>query len=375
MRKLALIITAVLLLSSTVKAADVKIGANKELIVDGKQMFLLGSYGPMRTFAYFKKLGLNCVPASDGFFAKGVTNEMCFAEAKRLGLYTNCSISDIEKVNKNDPTLIMWDQTDEPDYIERDKPGSIKELIDLYKKAHTLDNKPVNVCFGSMFAGGAGVMKNALYVEYAEKTADVVMTDIYPVGNIDKPDNLYLMGKAMKNLEKITKGKKPLMIAVEVCKINDKAARAANAYEVRAEIWMVIIHGAKGIFYFPSRFDHVRFSPVAIPEDVEAELIRTNGEVTALTDVILSGDSEAKVDVVESETATAATMLKEKGDKYYLFTINMKKAPGKLKFTVAGANGSEAEVYGEGRKVKVVNGSIEEDFKGYEPHIYVMSKK
>ncbi len=373
MKKIVFLLT-LLLLAVTVRAADIKIGANKELIVEGKPLFLLYTYGPQREFAYLKSLGMNCVPASDETQAKNFTNEMCFAEAKRLGLYTSCSISDFDKVNKNDPTLIMWDQTDEPDYIERDKPGSIKDLIALYQKAHATDSKPVNVCFGSMFAAGVGVMKNNLYVEYAEKTADVVMTDIYPVGNLNKPENLFLMAKAMKNLDKITKGKKPLMIAVEVTKIDDKAARAANAFEVRAEVWMVIIHGAKGIFYFPARFDRVRFSPVAIPEDVEAELIRTNKEITDLTDVILSGNSTAKVDIVESDTASAAMMLKEKKDKFYLFTINMKNAPGKLKFTVAGAKGTEAEVYGEGRKVKIVNGSIEEEYKSYEPHIYVISK-
>ena len=374
MRKLLLTLLATLTISCMVKAADVKIGDNKELIVDGKPFFLLCTYAPLRDFAYLKKLGTNCVPASNEGFAKGVDAKMCFSEAKKLGLYTTCSISDFEKVDKNDPTLIMWDQVDEPDYIERDKPGAIKDLIELYRKLHSVDTKPVDVCFGSMFARGIGVMKNNLYVEYAEKTADVIMTDVYPVGNVNKPEELFLMAKAMKNMEKITRGKKPLMIAVEVCKIDDKAARAPNAWEVRAEIWMVIIHGATGIFYFPSRFDHVRFCPVAINEDIEAELIKTNGEIAALTDVILSKDSPAKVEVVESETASAASMLKEKGGKYYLFTINMKKAPGKLKFTVTGAGGDEAEVYGENRKVKVINGSIEEDFKGYEPHIYVMNK-
>lgn len=357
------------LLPVAVNAADVKIGENQEMIVDGKPFFMLGVGGPVRFFNYYKKLGINTVSASPAF-AKGFTSAMCLDAAKKLGFYATCGIDEMEQVDRNHAALIGWDQVDEPDYLERDQPGYISKLIETYNKAHSLDKKPVYVCFGSMFAGGNPPIKNAKYKEYADKTADIIMTDIYPVSNVDEPDRLDLMAKGVKNCQKACGNKKPTIIAVECAKISDKAKRAANAYEVRSEVWIAIVAGVKGIYYFPHRFDKIRYTPCAINEDVEEEMMKLNKEVTDLAPVILSKNSSASV---ESEGGTSGTMLKEKDGKYYLFTVNMKKDPAKLKFKIAGISG-EAEVYGEGRKVKINGNAIEDDFKGFQSHNYVIKK-
>jgi len=375
MKKKVFVLILFLIFVGSLQSADVKIGDNNELIVNGKPFFLIGGWGPMRYYAYLKKLGINTIGIGPSeFFAQKFTTAMCLEEAKRLGLYTTCAIEEYDKVDRKHPTIIGWDQVDEPDYLERDQPGYIKNLIKTYNDLHAVDTRPVFVCFGSLFARGVPPIKNNLYVEYSEKTADVIMTDIYPVGNLNKPDELWVMAKAMKNLDKVTKGKKPIMIAVEVTKIAADAERAPTAAEVRSEVWMVIVHGAKGISYFSSSFNKIRYSPTAIPEDVEAELIKTNKEITDLTDVILSKDSTEKLEVIEPEGSTVATMLKSKGNKLYLFTVNMKKTPAKFKFIFNSNIKGEAEVYGENRKVKIMNNAIEDDYKSFEPHIYVVEK-
>jgi len=65
------------------------------------------------------------------------------------------------------------------------------------------------------------------------------------------------------------------------------------------------------------------------------------------------------------------TMVKHYGSDVYIFAVGMRNAPTKAVFRVKGLSGkATAEVVGEDRRIPVVNGRFEDDFKPYDVHIY-----
>jgi hypothetical protein len=64
-------------------------------------------------------------------------------------------------------------------------------------------------------------------------------------------------------------------------------------------------------------------------------------------------------------------MMKRHGDATYLFAVSMRNAPARATFEIPELNGdATAEVLGEARIIPVRNGTLADDFKPYEVHLY-----
>ncbi len=374
--------------SSFVTASDVKIGTNKEILVEGKPFFPIMTWcNPSSLMDFNISLGINTFIGQGGQSEKPKDYlDACKSRNVLGGITFDGSPDKIEGEVlslKDHPALLFWWMPDEPDIYGKTSDGTskaprltpeeIKSLYDAVKKADATHPVPLN--FGSEQAMGGGPIKSKYYPEYS-KYADLIGFDIYPC-NIGEPEKLYLFAKGLGILNKYDKGQKPHFVWVDCSFFGAEGgvtpkpkARAPNAAELKAQVWMCIVNGAKMIGYFGHSWSPY-YNWARIPKDLQEEIKKINRNITALSGVILAKDSEKKVTVEDAEKTQVDTLVKEADGKLYIFTSNRKNGEGKVSFTVPVSKGI-VEVYDEGRKIEVNGGKFVDNFMSFEPHIYVV---
>ncbi|MGH7142784.1 MAG: beta-galactosidase [Planctomycetota bacterium] len=320
----------------------------------------------------------------------GPTEEQ-LAALKKVGMKVICAQNAVGLKHRDDPTIIGWMHGDEPDNAQEKKgggygppilPTTIQAEYDAIKKQDP--DRPVMENLGQSVAWdryiGRGVRSNHPedYREYL-KGADFASFDIYPVAGETKPevkDKLWLVPYGVQRLIDWSDGKKPIWCCIE-CTTIGNVNRAPTPRETRAEIWMAIIQGARGIVYFCHQFK---------PTFVEAELLHepemlkqiaaTNAEIQHLAPVINRPALPAeacKITLDDPTQVVAATARKMKGAIYIFAAI---ERPGKTKATyqIAGApQHGQVEVIGENRTIKLTDGRFEDSFAGWDVHLYCIA--
>jgi hypothetical protein len=239
---------------------------------------------------------------------------------------------------------------------------------------------------------GRGVRRNHPedYPEYL-KGCDIASFDIYPVVH-DSPEvsgKLEYVAKGVERLVKWTGGQKPVWNCIECSHISNPKAKASPA-QVRAEVWMALTHGSRGLIYFVHQFEP-DFKEAALLDDPEmlAAVTAINRQIHQLAPVLNSPDLrdglEVRAERVGEVDASAsdplanpqplAWRMKRYGDTVYLFTVNMINAPIQAAFKLESLTGvSGVEVLEEGRQVAVKDGRFTDTYKPYEVHLYGIRK-
>jgi hypothetical protein len=287
---------------------------------------------------------------------------------------------------KSNKTLRGWTQEDEPDDAQSDGMGGYGPCIDtatiqmLYQKWTAADpTRPVFLNFGQGAAytdwGGRGTCTGHTtdYPEYI-KGADVLSFDIYPMNETDAPvaGDLTYVAKGIDNIRGWANYKKPVWNWIECTGINGPANKPTPD-DVRAEVWLSIIHGSMGIGYFvhqfaPSEDDH------ALLDDptMKAAVAAINARLTALAPVLNTPPVSNGVTVTATDASVPIdTLLKREGGKTYLFAAVAKNAPTTGKFHLERLSGSlTAKVLDESRSIPIHGGDFQDDFAAWGVHLY-----
>jgi hypothetical protein len=208
------------------------------------------------------------------------------------------------------------------------------------------------------------------YPAYA-RGGDILSFNFYPV-NRDEAEvsgRLELMALGVDRLRMASGGRKPVWAFVETTPIRDEARRP-SPHAVRAEIWMSLIHGARGIVYFVHRF-RPRFNESGLLADAEMAraVAEINRQIRELSPVLNGPAVRGGAAVASSVPIDAA--VKRHGGSTYLFAVAMRDAATRGTFTLGGLHGRAAvEVIGEGRSIEAVDGKFSDDFEGYGVHLY-----
>jgi len=301
-----------------------------------------------------------------------------------------CDQSDVGLAHRDDPTIVGWHQQDEPDNAQpvTDANGQQgwgpcvppADVVATYERLKKNDpTRPVMLNLGQGIANddwygrgnGASLDDYATYI----KGGDIISYDVYPVVGIDKPDGenyLWYIAKGLDRLAKWNDGKRIIWNVVECTHIGNPDKKATPD-QVRAEVWMSLIHGSRGIVYFVHQFEP-RFIEAALLEDPEmlAMVTRTNGEIRDLAPV-LNSPTIPDLATVKSSTADVPIdiMAKRYEGATYVFAVGMRNASAKGTLTVPGAqDGAKVDVIGEGRALTIKGGSFEDDFAPYGVHLY-----
>jgi hypothetical protein len=312
--------------------------------------------------------------------------EAQLAALREAGMQVICSQNPVGLAHRADRTIVGWMHGDEPDNAQP-LPGGQgygpcippAKIVADYDRLRAVDpTRPILLNLGQGVANdawkgrGAGAKLDD-YRTYV-KGGDIVSFDVYPVAGIDRKDGenfLWYVPKGIDRLRDWSGARRSIWNCLECTHISSD--RRATPHQVRAEAWMALIHGSRGLIYFVHQFEP-RFIEAALLEDPEmlAAVTALNAQIRSLAPVI---NSPAIPDgaTVRSSAADVPIDLtvRRQGRATYVFAVGMRNAPARGSFEVRGLPGTAtAEVLGEGRQVVLRAGRFDDDFKPYDVHLY-----
>lgn len=299
--------------------------------------------------------------------------------------------------HRDDPTLAGWLQQDEPDNAQPDGAGGYgpcvdpTEVIARYEAMRANDpSRPVLLNLGQGVAwdmdrpyigrGSACASKWEQYPEYV-KGADIVSFDIYPVTSPYDHirDDLWRVGLGMDRLRAWTKGEKPIWSVIETTHIGSTAM--PTPHQLRAEVWISLVHGATGLFYFAHEWQPTfREAGLLHYPEMRTAVAELNSEIRDLAPALNSSTVAGGIDVASSDPAVPVdTLVKQHGGWTYIFAVAMRDSATRATFTLPGVgpgarpgalSGARVEVIGENRTIPLDGRSFTDAFGGYDVHLY-----
>jgi hypothetical protein len=143
--------------------------------------------------------------------------------------------------------------------------------------------------------------------------------------------------------------------------------------QLRAEVWMSLIHGSQGIIYFVHQFSP-KFREDGIfnfPTVVRA-VASINSQITSLAPVLNSSTITSDAQAASSAPSTAPISMMEKrfAGSTYIFAAEMRNMPAVATFTTPAAQNGTVTVLNENRQLSIANGKFRDKFDGYGVHLY-----
>ncbi len=298
----------------------------------------------------------------------------------------------------HEKTIVGWMHGDEPDNAQSlpdgkgyGPPVSPEEIAAAYRKVREKDpTRPVMLNLGQGVAWddwyGRGVRTNHPedYAQYV-RGGDIVSFDIYPAVH-DNPavaGKLWYVARGVERLRGWAGEERIAWNCIECTRISNMNTKP-TPQQVKAEVWMSIIHGSQGLIYFCHQFQPKFIEAGVLADEEMARAVGSiNREVRDLAEVINSPSLPMAATIRVSPpdvSADMARLLRSQGiavavknhqGATYLFAVRMEAGPVKGEFHVAGMSGEgTVRVIGENRTLPVHDGRFADDFGPYAVHLY-----
>jgi hypothetical protein len=316
---------------------------------------------------------------------RGPTAEQ-LATLKANGMRVICSQNSTGLQHKDDPTIIAWMHGDEPDNAQAIRgekgwgpPILPSRIVENYRRIKEKDpSRPVFLNLGQGVAWdqyiGRGVRRNHPedYPEYIQG-CDIVSFDIYPAvhDHADVAGKLWFVADGVSRLKKWAGDKKPVWNCIECTHIsNDKTK--ATPQQVKAEVWMSLIRGSRGIIYFVHQFKPTFIEAALLADEPMLAQVRdVNKQIHQLAPVLNSATIDGAITVDSSAEVPVEAMVKRDQNSTYIFAVGMRDATTKARFQLQGAQkNASVEVLGENRQISSQDGSFSDDFRPWDVHLY-----
>lgn len=328
----------------------------------------------------FKALGINTFI---GLWQGPTESQLSTLESKRMPVIA--SQNSVALQSSNVGMLVGWQQQDEPDNAQPKSGGGYgppitpAEIVNRYQAMKQADpTRPVwlnlgqGVAYEQWVGRGTRTGKLEDYPEYI-KGCDIVSFDIYPVTHKEAAvqGKLEFVALGVQRLVNWSKGEKIVWNVIETAHINSQVMPTPE--DIRAEVWMSLIHGSMGITYFVHEWYPEFSEPALLKYPKQAAAVAAiNKQVTELAPVLNSATVANGAKATSSKTTVPiAHMVKRNGGSVFLFAVAMRKEATRGTFVVAGLPAkAAATVLGEDREIAVVNGTFADDFQPYGVHLY-----
>lgn len=309
-------------------------------------------------------------------------------DIKNANMKVMCDQNTFALSKLTDTTIYAWTLGDEPDNAQWNETTKKYDpcidpsvIINQYNDIKSNDGtRPVYLNLGQGVSNidwvgrGTCTGKTNMYPVYKNgytKGCDIISFDIYPVNNTDvTKEKLWYVPKGVDSLTVWVEKKKPVWCWIEVTKIDNQSSnRKPTTIEVKAEVWMALIHGASGFGYFCHSWQPL-LDDAALLNDATmlAAVTKINKEITSLAQVLNSATT-TYASVKSSNTAVPIDiMTKNYGAANYLFAVGMRPGTTTATFTVN--SGKKVEVIGENRTLTITSGKFTDDFSSYAVHLY-----
>ncbi|NOY79556.1 MAG: hypothetical protein GXP31_00995, partial [Kiritimatiellaeota bacterium] len=355
-----------------------------------------------RNAAAYKALGFNLFIG----LWKGPTEKQ-LAALRKAGMPVICAQNKYALRHLDDPIIVGWMHGDEPDNAQRFEtfwrsdpervaqawpqyagrswrgygpPRAPAQIATAYEDMKRKDpSRPILLNLGQGVAWdnwrGRGVRSRHPedYPRYLEG-CDVVSFDIYPAvhSSLEIAGALWRVPFGVSRLRRWSRDRKPVWNCIECTRINNPKVKPTPR-QVRAEVWMSLVFGSRGLVYFVHQFKP-KFIEAALLADPEmsAAVKKINRQILALAPVLNSPPIHDETQIDSSNpNAPIRFMVKEHDGARYVFAVNM--TPQVATGVVRGPglfDNARVEVLGEDRHVKVTGNRFTDSFKGHDVHLY-----
>lgn len=198
----------------------------------------------------------------------------------------------------------------------------------------------------------------AVYPRFVAR-ADMIGFDLYPLQVMCRRDAFGAVFDAQRELAALAgpRGSYQWIEAgrMEFCR--GRPELDPTPATVRAETWLAIAGGARGIGYFP---DH--WQP-----DVAGEIARTNVKISALAPALL-----APVLPLAARPSVVKASARRYEGATYVIAVNSSLRRVSAAIPLGRLRASRARVFGEARTVAVRGGEIVDRFGALQPHVYIV---
>jgi hypothetical protein len=187
--------------------------------------------------------------------------------------------------------------------------------------------------------------------------SDVVGFDLFPLQEWCKPDRLDDVYHAQQELVRLAAGK-PTFQWIEAAEWRCPGGKTAvTPATVRAESWLAIAGGARGLGFFPGYW-----SPT-----IGRAIAGVSRELAALGPVPFAPSVNARVEHPHVRIAA-----RSHAGALYVFAVNAGYTPVQAKLRVPGLGSRPVNVLGEGRRFGARDGSFTDSFAPLGVHLYVV---
>lgn len=329
----------------------------------------------------YKKAGINTYVA----LWNGPTQAQ-LAELDQHGMRVICDHNKVALAHANSSTIIAWMHGDEPDNAQSLGEGKgygppilPAKIVEDYKKLKFADpSRPVllnlgqGVVWDHWYGRGARTNHPEDYREYI-KGSDIVSFDIYPAchDHKDVAGKLWMVADGVTRLREWSGDKKPAWACIETTRISNEKAIVTPA-PVRAEVWMALVRGARGIIYFCHQFKP-RFIEAGLlaEREILAAVTKTNHQIRRLAPVLNAPTLEGVLSVESPEGKPIEATCKRVGTTTYVFAVAMRGVETTATFRVRGTrDGSAVQVIDEGRAITSRNEKFTDEFPAWGVRLY-----
>ncbi len=307
----------------------------------------------------------------------GPTDEQ-FSAVVAAGMHVVVEQAGVWQDHLDSATIQGWLDADAPDNAQENPDGSYSPCIaPAATQAHYAQmaaadaTRPVTLMLGQGVATPEWVGRGDCtgqtedYPLYA-RASDILVNYTYPLNN---QHPLELVATGIDNLNRYADHKKPILADLEASNINGMVR--PTPHQLRAEVWMSLIHGAAGIQYFCHRFT---------PDFSETDCLDDAATAAAMTEIdaqllelapALNSQSFGLAPQSSNPSVPVDAVLKKLGLERYVFAVGMAEGVTTAQFSLAGiGTPTSIEVIGEGRNITPGVKAFEDAFEAYAVHLY-----
>jgi hypothetical protein len=261
------------------------------------------------------------------------------------------SITSVDS-RRDGPGVIGFHQLDEAD-AQLGRP----EDLPLLPPSKT-SRRPTFLTLTNHFFSGAAPLPQGrgMYAGMIGRT-EMIGFNLYPLQIWCRRATLHAVYEAQRELVALARGK-PTYQWIEAGPMSVCAGLDPSPAIVRAETWLAIAGGARGIGWFPDVW----------AESIREEIGRLSREIVSLSPALLR--EEGDVVVTPSDTPVRAGVRLSNG-AVYVIAVNSWIRPAKVRLRVSNMRAATVRVFGENRTLAVRNGTIVDSLRGLRVRIYI----
>jgi hypothetical protein len=332
--------------------------------------FIIGVWcQPSRSFAVWKARGVNTAVGYESESNTVSLDQWCnSAEFNEMWMIRQPR--PIPADDRDEPFLLAWMQQDEPDV--HDTPA--EALRSVYGRLHTVDpSRPVllNISGGNLLFNKT---PRATYEQYFAD-ADWIGNDLYPITGWNQPTWLPRVGQAVDQCRQISQGK-PQFAFIETSQQRlawaPKNTPGVTPAQLRVEIWDAVIHGVKGIVYFPDQFNPFNFD--GTPISVSVEMAKNDALLAQIAPALVNTSNAPKMTASVDAPLEVAWRTTPDGTAYVLvLNLSPDHQDGATIRLTGFPVGAGNVLNQDNKSLNITANGFTDDFSPHDLHIYMIS--